>query len=106
MKLQIESSVHDPEDPVGGLLFNVLAMVAEFEVDLIRARTREGMAVAKARGRLKGRKPKLSPAQEELLVKTHQAGEHISAEIAASFGISRATVFRVLQRAGEGPTPG
>jgi DNA invertase Pin-like site-specific DNA recombinase len=35
--------VHDPTDPVGRLLFNVLAMVAEFEADLIRARTREGM---------------------------------------------------------------
>jgi hypothetical protein len=41
--------VHDPTDPVGRLLFNVLAMVAEFEADLIRARTREGMKVAKAK---------------------------------------------------------
>jgi DNA invertase Pin-like site-specific DNA recombinase len=48
--LQIGGSVHDPNDPVGRLLLNVLAMVAEFEADLIRARTREGMAVAKARG--------------------------------------------------------
>jgi putative transposase len=46
---------------VGRLLFNVLAMVAEFEADLIRARTREGMKVAKAKGRLRGKQPKLSP---------------------------------------------
>jgi DNA invertase Pin-like site-specific DNA recombinase len=55
VKLSIGGSVHDPADPVGRLLFNVLAMVAEFEADLIRARTREVMAVAKAKGRLRGK---------------------------------------------------
>ena len=39
VKLSIGGSVHDPTDPVGRLLFNVLAMVAEFESDLIRLRT-------------------------------------------------------------------
>ena len=37
-------------------------MVTEFEAELIRARTREGVAVAKAKGKLNGRKPKLSTA--------------------------------------------
>lgn len=54
--LNIGGAVYDPSDPIGKLLFNVLAMVAEFEADLIRSRTKEGMAVAKARGRLKGKK--------------------------------------------------
>ena len=40
VKLNLGGSVHDPTDPVGRLLFNVLAMVAEFEADLIRMRTR------------------------------------------------------------------
>jgi len=52
VKLSIGGSVHDPTDPVGRLLFNLLVMVAEFEADLIRSRTREGMQVAKAAGRL------------------------------------------------------
>jgi DNA invertase Pin-like site-specific DNA recombinase len=60
VKLSIGGSVHDPTDPVGRLLFNVLAMVAEFESDLIRLRTKEGMRVAKAKGRLRGRQPKLN----------------------------------------------
>ena len=47
--------MYDPTDPVGRLLFNVLAMVAELESDLIRLRTREGMKVEKAKGRLRGR---------------------------------------------------
>jgi DNA invertase Pin-like site-specific DNA recombinase len=37
VKLNLGASVHDPTDPVGRLLFNVLAMVAEFEADLIRS---------------------------------------------------------------------
>lgn len=48
VSLSLGASVYDPADPVGRLLFNVLGMVAEFEADLIRMRTREGMAVAKA----------------------------------------------------------
>jgi DNA invertase Pin-like site-specific DNA recombinase len=63
VKLNLGGSIHDPNDPVGRLLFNVLAMVAEFESDLIKMRTREGLAVARAAGKLRGRKPKLSPHQ-------------------------------------------
>jgi DNA invertase Pin-like site-specific DNA recombinase len=58
--LSLAGSVHDPTDPVGRLLFNVLAMVAESESDLIKMRTREGMKVARAKGRLRGKQPKLS----------------------------------------------
>jgi DNA invertase Pin-like site-specific DNA recombinase len=43
-------------------------MVAEFESDLIRLRTREGMKVAKAKGRLRGKQPKLNQRQEAHLV--------------------------------------
>jgi DNA invertase Pin-like site-specific DNA recombinase len=63
VKLSLGGSIHDPTDPVGRLLFNVLAMVAEFESDLIRLRTREGMKVAKAKGGLRGKQPKLKPNQ-------------------------------------------
>jgi hypothetical protein len=50
VRLSLGGSVYDPHDPVGRLLFNVLAMVAEFESDLIRLRTKEGMRVAKGQG--------------------------------------------------------
>src|SRR5680860_353076 len=98
VKLSIGGSVHDPTDPVGRLLFNVLAMVAEFEADLIRARTREGMAVAKAKGRLKGKKPKLSRRQAAHLLDLHQAGQHTISELAELFGVGRATVYREIER--------
>ncbi len=48
VSLSLGGCTYDPADPVGRLLFNVLGMVAEFEADLIRMRTREGMAVASA----------------------------------------------------------
>ena len=61
VRLSLGCSVYDPNDAVGRLLFNVLAMVAEFESDLIRLRTKEGIRVAKAKGRLRGKQPKLNP---------------------------------------------
>nr|WP_311425422.1 recombinase family protein [Jatrophihabitans sp. DSM 44399] len=103
-KLNLGGSVHDPGDPVGRLLFNVLAMVAEFESDLIRMRTREGMAVAKAKGRLRGKQPKLSPSQERHLVDLHRAGAHTGAELAELFNVARSTVYRAVTRAGVPPT--
>lgn len=97
--LSLGGSVHDPTDPIGRLLFNVLAMVAEFESDLIKMRTREGLAVARAAGRLRGRKPKLSARQEEHLVELHQSGEKHPTELAELFGIARSTVYRAIERA-------
>jgi DNA invertase Pin-like site-specific DNA recombinase len=97
VRLSIGGSVHDPADPVGLLLFNVLAMVAEFEADLIRAR--EGMAVARAKRRLRGKSPKLNPRQEAHLVALHDDGEHTIGELAELFGVGRATVYRAVDRA-------
>ncbi len=101
VKLNIGGSVHDPNDPIGRLLFNVLAMIAEFESDLIRMRTREGMKVAKAKGRLRGKAPKLSSAQETRLVGRYRAGQHTTSELAELFSVGRSTVYRTVQRAGE-----
>ena len=98
VKLSLGGSVHDPTDPVGRPLFNVLAMVAELESDLIRLRTREGMKVAKAKGRLPGKQPKLNPRQEAHLVALHRAGEHTTAELGDLFGVTRSTVYRAIKR--------
>ncbi|MBS2966983.1 recombinase family protein [Actinocrinis puniceicyclus] len=56
VKLSLGGSLYDPADPMGKMFFNILATFAEFEVDLLRMRTREGMAVAKAKGKLQGKK--------------------------------------------------
>jgi len=100
VKLNLGGSVHDPTDPVGRLLFNVLAMVAEFESDLIRMRTREGMKVARAKGRLRGKQPKLSATQEAHLVKLYRAREHTVSELEELFPVTRSTIYRAIARAG------
>ncbi len=56
------------------------------------------MATAKVRGKVKGRKPKLSPAQERHLVALHRAGDHSIAELVELFKVGRATVYRALDR--------
>ena len=64
VKLALGRSIHDPSDPMGKMFFNILATFAEFEADLIRMRTREGMAIARAKGKLRGKQPKLSEKQQ------------------------------------------
>jgi DNA invertase Pin-like site-specific DNA recombinase len=99
VRLSLGGAIYDPADPMGKMFFNILATFAEFEVDLLRMRTREGMAVARAKGKLRGRQPKLSSAQQAHLVKLHNSGEHSIAELAELFSVSRPTVYRVLERA-------
>ncbi len=100
--LCLGGQVHDPTDPMGKMFFNILATFAEFEVDLLRMRTREGMAVARAKGKLKGRKPKLSKKQQAELRRMHDAGDHSITDLADVFSISRPTVYRTLQRTAPG----
>ncbi len=99
VKLSLGGSLYDPADPMGKMFFNILATFAEFEVDLLRLRTREGMAIAKGRGRLKGKQPKLTTRQQAELVRMHASGEYTIAELMEVFSVGRATVYRVLHRA-------
>jgi DNA invertase Pin-like site-specific DNA recombinase len=73
VRLSLGGAVYDPADPMGKCFFNILATFAEFEVDLLRMRTREGMAVARAKGKLKGKPPKLSPTQRALLAALYRS---------------------------------
>ena len=98
VKLQLGASVHDPLDPMGRMSFNILATFAEFEADLIRMRTREGMAVARAKGKLRGKQPKLSDRQQKELCRMHGTADYSISDLAELFSISRPTVYRTLSR--------
>lgn len=74
------------------------AMVAEFESDLIRLRTVEGMKVTRAKGRLRGKQPKLNRKQEAHLVSLVHSGEYSTAEVAELFGVGRSTMYRAIER--------
>jgi DNA invertase Pin-like site-specific DNA recombinase len=98
VKLALGTSVYDPADPMGKMFFNILATFAEFEADLIRMRTREGMAIARAKGKLRGKQPKLSGKQQKELCRMHDTGDYSISDLAELFSVSRPTVYRTLAR--------
>ena len=98
VKLALGHSVYDPTDPMGKMFFNILATFAEFEADLIRMRTREGMAIARAKGKLRGKPPKLSDKQQKELCRMHHTGDYSISDLAELFSVARPTVYRTLAR--------
>ena len=100
VKLALGRALYDPSDPMGKLFFNILilATFAEFEADLIRLRTREGMAIARARGQWRGKQPKLSDRQQRELCRMHATGEYSISDLAELCSVSRPTVYRTLNR--------
>ena len=98
VKLALGRTLYDPDDPMGKLFFNILATFAEFEADLIRMRTREGMAIARAKGKLRGKQPKLSDRQQWELYRMHATGEYSISDLAELVSVSRPTVYRTLNR--------
>jgi DNA invertase Pin-like site-specific DNA recombinase len=90
--------VYDWNDPFARMFLQILAVIAEFEANLIRQRTREGMDIARQHGRLRGKQPSLKPAQDREIRRMHASGDYNVAEIAALFNISRPTVYRSLER--------
>ncbi|WP_170754872.1 recombinase family protein [Ruegeria lacuscaerulensis] len=84
----------DTSTAQGKLMLNLLGSVAEFEREIMLVRQREGIAKAKAAGKYKGRKPTALARSDEVLT---LAGEGVGAtKIAQDLGISRASVYRIL----------
>lgn len=84
----------DTTTPHGRLMLTVLGGLAEFERELIRARTSEGRARAKARGVKLGRRPKLTSHQRREALARRGRGEPVS-EIARSYNVSHSTISRL-----------
>jgi DNA invertase Pin-like site-specific DNA recombinase len=83
----------DTASSTGKLMLAILGAVAEFENDIRRERQRDGIEKAKARDVYQGRPPTIDPA----VIKTMRNGGAGSSAIAASLGISRASVYRVTR---------
>jgi len=99
VKLEILTGAFNRDDPWGKALFGIQAVFAELERDLIHMRTLEGLEAARARGRVGGRKEKLSPAQRKELLRMVSAREKTMAEVGEVFGISREAVYGYVRRA-------
>ncbi|WP_321802798.1 recombinase family protein [Burkholderia sp. BCC1988] len=93
----------DKRNPQQELMMTMLAAFAQFERSLIRERQREGIAIAKANGVYKGRKPSLSPEQVSTLRQRAASGE-AKAAIARDLGISRETLYQYLRQEQAGDT--
>ena len=95
----------DTATPAGRFFFHVMAALAEMERDLIRERTTAGLRAAKARGRLGGRRPKLTAQQLAHAKKLLADPETTGAEVAKTFGIARSTLYRSIGRRPRGRSP-
>src|SRR6516165_923067 len=88
----------DTRGAAGRLMLNVFAAFAQFELEIMKERQREGIAGAKAAGKYKGRKP-TARAKAADAVKLFKDGKRVS-EVAKALSIGRASVYRALEGAG------
>ncbi|KAB1639704.1 recombinase family protein [Pseudoclavibacter terrae] len=85
----------DTATPEGRLFFTMIAAFAEFEHGMMVSRTKDGLAAARARGRVGGRKPKLTERQRADIRKRYEA-KASPTELAEDYGVSRQTIYRVI----------
>jgi DNA invertase Pin-like site-specific DNA recombinase len=88
----------DTTTPAGRMMMQMIGSFAEFEREMLRERTRNGLESARKQGRVGGRRPKLSPDQQKEILRLVTSGEKTSADAARLFKISPSTVSRLLQR--------
>src|SRR5437764_8562530 len=86
----------DTTTPAGRMLMQMVGSFAEFERAMIRERTQAGLAVARAQGRIGGRRPKLGPQQQAAIVDLVTSGRQTQAAAARLFHVHPATVSRLL----------
>jgi DNA invertase Pin-like site-specific DNA recombinase len=96
--LQVLDQELDTSTPTGRLIFHVLAVIGEFERELITERAREGRERAMAAGVKFGRKPKLSKRKERELLEMLDSVVISKEELARQFNVSRATVYRLAAK--------
>lgn len=93
----LSNGIVDTSTAHGKLVFGMFALMAEYEAALIAERTAAGLAAARARGRHGGRKPKMTVELVGKAQRMYDTRGFTMAEIAASCGVTPATVYRHIQ---------
>jgi DNA invertase Pin-like site-specific DNA recombinase len=88
----------DTTTSAGRMVMQMLGSFAEFERSMIRERTRAGLAAARDRGTRLGRPAKLSPHQQQEVIKAVRDGSKTAADAARLFGLHRSNITRLLER--------
>lgn len=83
----------DTQTVEGRAMFGMLSVLAELQRELIVANTNDGLASARARGRVGGRRPKLTAGQAALAQQLYDARDKTVQQIADLFGVPRSTVY-------------
>ena len=95
VQLKVLDQNIDTGTPAGKLMFTMLGAIAEFENDLRRERQADGIALAKSRGVLLGRKAKLTEEQISEMRQKRQDGILIK-DLMTEYGLSKASVYRLI----------
>ena len=95
VQLKVLDQNLDTGTPAGKLMFTMLGAIAEFENDLRRERQADGIALAKSRGVLLGRKSKLTKEQVDEMRQKRQRGVLIK-NLMSDYGLSKASVYRLM----------
>jgi DNA invertase Pin-like site-specific DNA recombinase len=96
VNLEVLEQNINTSSPEGKLFFTLVASFAEFEREIMRARTIDGLAAARARGRVGGRKPAMTQSKVAMAKKMYEEGRYVK-EIAEVLGVSRPTIYRALE---------
>jgi DNA invertase Pin-like site-specific DNA recombinase len=104
VQLRVLQQGIDTTTSVGRLFFHILAAIAEFEHELIKERTVDGLAAARARGRNGGRKSSLTPAARRQIQEMYDSRDYTVEQIAKAFKTTRPTIYRTLDPATIGKT--
>ena len=93
----------DTTTPAGRMMMHIVGSFAEFERAMLRERTRNGLLAARRAGRIGGRRPKLTPRQQEEIVHLVNIGQKTAADAARMFNVHPSTIARLLAKGRPSP---